>query len=374
MNRYLKYRNRQKADYLLSIGVFVLIFFGLVMIYSVSKYLSLQLTDGKNDKVFLSGQLVSLVVGIIAWVICQQIDYRFWQKWSGMMLVAVFVLLLSVFAFGHSGQSEAQRWINILGFQFQPSEPVKLAFIIYLAGWFASKKDDYREIDRNFWFFVVIVGAVSLFLLGQKDLGTLSVILGIAASIYFTAGAGLTRLGLAGILGAFVVWLAVRMEPYRMARITAFLDPENGTLSTSYHIRNALIAIGSGGLWGLGFGQSRQKYLYLPEAQTDSIFAITAEELGFARVAIIIIIYIFIIVRGFRIAKEAPDTFGRLMAVGIISWIAIQTFVNLGAMLALIPLTGVPLPFISFGGSNLVVMLAGVGILLNISKNGQRSL
>lgn len=365
----ISYKSRVKADYLFSLGVFILIFFGLIMIYSVSKYLSLQLTNGENDKIYLLNQLVSLAVGLIAWVIFQAIDYHVWKKYSGWMLVLTLFMLLAVFLFGHSGSTGAERWINIFGFQFQPSEPVKLSFIIYLAGWLSKKSEQPKGVDKNFWFFIAILALVSFFLLKQKDLGTLSVILGIASAMYYISGASLKNLGVAGILGGFLFWLAVKQEPYRMARILAFINPENGTLSTSYHIRNALIAIGSGGFWGLGFGQSRQKYLYLPEAQTDSIFAIICEELGFFRASIVVLVFLLLAIRGFKIAKEAADDFGRLLAIGIVVWIIFQAFVNIGAMLSLIPLTGVPLPFVSFGGSNLVVLLAAVGILMNISKN-----
>jgi len=366
-----RYKQRNHSDYLLSLVVFGLIVFGLIMIYSVSKYLSLQETSGESDKYYLGKQLISLVIGVFAWVVFQNIDYRFWQKRSGWMLLATLIMLLGVFLFGDTNSSGAQRWIIIFGQRFQPSEFVKLSFIIYLSGWFAAKEDNLEKINKSFWFFLVIIGVISFFLLEQKDLGTLSIIVGISAVIYFAAGASLTRLGLAGVLGGLLFWLAVRKEPYRMQRIMAFVNPEAGNLTISYHIRNALIAIGSGGFFGLGFGQSRQKYLYLPEAHTDSIFAIIAEELGFIGAAAIVIAFAIIAIRGFRIAKESNDVFGRLLATGITSWIIFQAFVNIAAMLSLIPLTGVPLPFISFGGTNLIVVLAAVGILQNISKNRQ---
>lgn len=369
----ISYKNRQRSDYWFSLGVFTLVFFGLIMIYSVSKYLSLQVTNGASDKIYLMGQLVSLGIGIIVWFIFQNIDYHVWKKYSGLMLIITIAMLLVVFLFGHSGQTSAQRWISILGFHFQPSEIVKLTFIIYLAGWFSSKSEKKGAINQNFWLFAGIVGLIAFFLLQQKDLGTLSVIVGIAAGIYFAAGANLKNLALAGGLGAFLFWIAVKKEPYRMQRILAFLNPDSNNLSSGYHIRNALIAIGSGGFWGLGFGQSRQKYLYLPEAQTDSIFAIISEELGFIGAIIVVGAFTFLAIRGLKIAREAPDMFGRLLGVGIVIWIAFQAFVNIAAMLSLIPLTGVPLPFISYGGSNLVVTLAAVGILLNISRHKRYS-
>ncbi len=360
------YKNRKGADYLLMILVFALIAFGLVMIYSVSKYLSLQITHQETDKYFLVRQLVSLGIGALVWIIFQSIDYRFWQKHTSTMLVITLIALCSVFIFRGS-DAGANRWINLFGFGFQPSEIAKLTMILYLSGWLSSKKHQ-DDVNKSFAPFIVFVGAVSVLMLLQKDLGTLSVILVTAAVIFFAAGVKLSHLTIGGSLGVFLIWLAIKIEPYRMQRLTAFFNPGSDTLSTSYHIRNALIAIGSGGLWGLGFGQSKQKYLYLPEAHTDSIFPIIAEELGFLRSSTVIFIYAIIAYRGYSIARRAPDTFSRLVAVGITTWIIWQTFVNLAAMLALLPLTGVPLPFISYGGTSLVAFLAAVGILLNISK------
>lgn len=346
------------------IMVFALIAFGLIMIYSVSKYLSLQVTNQSSDKYYLVRQLVSLGIGVVAWIICQSIDYRYWQKHTSTMFWITIILLASVFLFRAQSGS---RWINLFGVGFQPSEFAKLSMIIYLSGWLSSKKQT-GDINKSFLPFLAFVGGVSLLMLVQKDLGTLSVILIIAASIFFAAGAKLQNLAVAGSLGVFLVWLAIKIEPYRMQRLTAFFNPSSGSLSTSYHIRNALIAIGSGGLWGLGFGQSRQKYLYLPEAQTDSIFPIIAEELGFLRAGAVILVYALIAYRGYSIARRAPDSFSSLVAVGITTWIIWQTFINLAAMMALLPLTGVPLPFISYGGTSLIAFLAAIGILLNISK------
>jgi len=325
----------------------------------------MQITNQATDKYFLVRQLASLGVGIIIWMIFQSIDYRFWQRQTTTMLILTLILLSSVFIF-RGANNETSRWINLFGFGFQPSEIAKLSMIFYLSGWLASKKEG--DVNRLFLPFLVFVGSVSLLMLLQKDLGTLSVILVIAAAIFFTAGAKLSNLLIGSSLGVFLIWLAIKIEPYRMQRLTAFFNPGSATLSASYHIRNALIAIGSGGLWGLGFGQSKQKYLYLPEAQTDSIFPIIAEELGFFRAGAVILLYALIAYRGFSIARRAPDTFSQLVAVGITVWIIWQTFVNLAAMLALLPLTGVPLPFISYGGTSLVAFLAAVGVLLNISK------
>lgn len=360
MNRVL----HKRQDYILSLIVFALVAVGLIMIFSVSKYYSLQLTNDATDKLFLKRQLIWAALGLVAWFVFQAVDYRFLlRKSAPMIFVTLGLLLLPVF-FGGS----VRHWIGFGNQQFQPSELGKLTFIIYLAGWFASKGERLAEVKKMFRPFVIIMAIISFLMLAEGDLGTLSVYIVLSAAIFVAAGSSLQHLLLAGGLAALLGWLAVKIEPYRLQRILTFLNPESNALGASYHIRNALIAIGSGGLWGLGFGQSRQKYLYLPEAHTDSIFAIMSEELGFFRVALIVLAFIFLAIRGYKIAANAPDAFSRLLATGITTWIVIQAFINIGAMLSIMPLTGIPLPFISYGGSSLIFLMAGVGILANISK------
>jgi len=366
----MKEIRKKRQDYLLSLGVFILIAFGLIMIYSVSKYYSLQITDGETDKFYLKKQLNFVGIGLVAWIVFQQIDYRIWQKYSGYMLFAtVFLLLLPLLPFSEQSGVGA-RWVDLGFTSFQPSEVAKLTLIIYLSGWLASKKVS-NDINKAFVPLIVIIGSIAMLMLIQKDLGTLAAIVFISAAIITMAGLSGRLLSFGGVMGVFFVWLAIKIEPYRLQRLLTFLNPENDSLATGYHIRNALIAIGSGGFLGLGFGQSRQKYLYLPEAHTDSIFAITAEELGFVRAALIVLVFAFIALRGYKIAKNAPDNFSMLVATGITTWLFSQMFINIAAMLSLVPLTGVPLPFISYGGSSLVILLSAVGILVNISKSQQ---
>lgn len=360
---------KHHQDYWLSLAIFALIAFGLIMIYSVSKYYSLQMTNEATDKYYLVKQLKWLGVGVVVWAIFQNIDYRFWQQKSSAMFYATFILLLlPLLPFGHGGGS-GERWFGFGFVQFQPSEVAKLTLILYLSNWFANKGENLKEIGRMFLPFVVMIGAIALLMLIQKDLGTLAVIVSIAATMFMMAGAPGYQLLSGGGLAAFLLWLSIKIEPYRMQRFLTFLNPEANSLGSGYHINNALIAIGSGGLFGLGFGQSKQKYLYLPEAHTDSIFAIICEELGLVRSAVVIVIFAFIALRGYKIALRSPDPFARLAAVGITTWILAQMIINIGAMLSLLPLTGVPLPFVSYGGSSLVFLLAAVGILVNISKN-----
>lgn len=360
---------KQRPDLWLSLAVFGLIFFGLIMIYSVSKYYSLQLTNEATDKYFLLKQLKFVGIGVIAWIVFQSIDYRFWQQKTTLFFwVTLVLLLLPILPFGHGGAGS--RWVDLKIVSFQPSEIAKLTLILYLAGWFASKKDNLAEIKKVFVPFAVIVIAIAFLMLVQKDLGTLSIIVAICASMIFIAGAPAYQLLTGGGLAALLLWVAIKIEPYRMQRFLTFLNPED-TSGAAYHIRNALIAIGSGGLWGLGFGQSKQKYLYLPESHTDSIFAIISEEIGLIRAGLVIVVFAFIAMRGYKIASRSTDPFARLVAVGITTWLTFQMIVNIGAMLSVLPLTGVPLPFVSYGGSSLVILLSAVGILVNISKSQQ---
>lgn len=362
MNQFRK----KKQDYILPLVVFALVAFGLIMIYSVSKYYSLQLTNGATDKYYLKKQLISTILALIAWAVTQSIDYRFWQKHAGSMLfVTIAFLLLPFLIAGGSGE----RWISLFGFQFQPAEIAKLSLIMYFAAWIGSKGENLREVHKAFIPFIAVIGVVAMLMLIQKDLGTLSIFVAITTAIFVISGFSLAHMAAAGGFAGFLLFIAIKLEPYRLQRVLTFLNPENNLLGAGYHIRNALIAIGSGGLLGLGFGQSRQKYLYLPEAHTDSIFAIISEELGFVRSIIVIILFAVIAVRGYKIAANAPDLFSRLLAVGITTWITAQAFINIAAMLSMVPLTGVPLPFVSYGGSSLIILLAGVGILANISKN-----
>jgi len=360
---------KHHQDYWLSLAIFSLIAFGLIMIYSVSKYYSLQITNEATDKYYLVKQLKWLGVGVVVWAVFQNIDYRFWQKKSSLMFYATFILLLlPLLPFGHGGGS-GQRWFGFGAAQFQPAEVAKLTLILYLSSWFGGKGENLKEITKMFIPFACMMALLALMMLVQKDLGTLAVMLSIAAAMFAMAGAPGYQLLAGGGLAAFLLWLSIKIEPYRMQRFLTFLNPEANSLGSGYHIQNALIAIGSGGLFGLGFGQSKQKYLYLPEAHTDSIFAIICEELGLIRSGLVIIVFAFIALRGYKIAMRSQDPFARMAAVGITTWILAQMLINVGAMLSLLPLTGVPLPFISYGGSSLVILLAAVGILVNISKN-----
>ncbi len=255
----------------------------------------------------------------------------------------------------------ARRWINIAGFSLQPSEFMKLALVIYLASWLEKP----RAIISFIAIIVPILGLVML----QPDLGTAIIIASTSFLLFFISGAPIKDLLMLFLGGGFGVLLLIITSTYRRARLFTFLDPTKDALGTSYHINQILIALGSGGLAGVGLGRSRQKYQYLPEATTDSIFAIIGEETGFIGAILIIGLLLTLVFMCFKVASRCQSRFNQLLAAGIASWIASQVFLNISAMVALVPLTGIPLPLISYGGSSLITVLTGIGILLSITRH-----
>ncbi len=358
-------RKSRKSDYFLALAVFALVIFGIIMISSSSVVLSYD-RFGINNY-YLLRHIISVGIGLAALVVFSVINFRFWKKVSNILILLVIGSLVAVLLFGLN-LGGAKSWLDFGLFTIQPTEFVKLFYVLYLASWLEGRSKDLKNFRYGFWPFLVMSGFIGFLIMLQPDTGTASVILFSAASMFVVAGASYQQIIFGGIGVLALGWFLVKSSAYRFARLTVFLDPSSDPQGIGYHINQALLAIGSGGLAGLGFGMSRQKYHYLPEPMGDSIFAIISEELGFIRTTLIIILFAFIILRGFKIARNAPDTFSRLAAFGITSWLAFQTIVNIGAMLSIMPLTGIPLPFVSYGGNALVASMAGIGILLNISK------
>ncbi|MCA9388334.1 putative lipid II flippase FtsW [Candidatus Berkelbacteria bacterium] len=369
LNRYRK-NSRARIDTWLLLAVLALVGFGLIMISSSSVVLSSQLFD--QNYYFVTQQAVRLLVGLFLLVALAVFDYHLWQKYILGILVLIGILLILPMVPGIAATvNGAQRWIALGPVQLQPSEFVKVLAIIYFAAWFSSKKEHITSLAQGFLPFITILGLIGGLILIQPDAGTTMVLVLTVVVMYFIAGAPLLHLFFGGVIGGSLLGLLIISAPYRLQRLLVFLNPEEETLGAAYHINQALLAVGAGGLFGLGFGNSKQKFLYLPEPHTDSIFAITIEELGFIRSLFILAVLAFVVFRGFKIARYAPDDFGRLLAVGLTTLIAIQIVINIGAMLGLMPLTGVTLPFISFGGSSLISLLGAVGILLSISRYSQ---
>ena len=345
--------------------VTALTLFGLLMIYNSSSVVAYNLFGNKFS--YIKDQLIWSVIGFIALFVFYRIDYHKLYNLALPLLVSALILLLLVFAPGvGSGAKGANRWVDFGLFTLQPAEFVKLGLAIYLSAWFSHKE------KGRFGAFLLLMGAILFLVMLEPDLGTASIILFESASIYFLSGGNMMPFLVTAPIVGFIGFVYVLIEPYRMSRLTSFLNLGNSLETTSYHVKQILIALGSGGVFGLGVGNSMQKYAYLPENVTDSIFPIIAEEFGLIGSIILIGIFAAFIWRGIWIASRAKDGFGKLLAGGIISFIGIQAVINLAAMTALVPLTGVPLPFISYGGSALVVDLASIGILLNISRQSSR--
>jgi cell division protein FtsW len=346
-----------------------LVLFGLLMLSSASGPSAYAKFD--DSFWFVKHQLLfGLLPGAVALLFFARFDYHRLRAWAKGCLILSFVLLLAVFLPGvGAAWGTSQSWIHLFGFSLQPAEIVKLTFLIFLTAWLDQRGEEgVRDANIGLLPFVALVGAVAFLLILQPDVGGMSIIVGTSLLVYFLSGAKVSHVSAivaAGFAGLFVL---IKAAPYRAARFTTFLHPELDPHGTGYHINQALLAIGSGGFFGLGFGHSRQKFLYLPEVEGDSIFAIMAEELGFVLMLAFVAAILFFLFRGYKIARHAPDRFGQLLGGGIVCWIGLQMFVNIAGMLSLMPLTGLTLPFISYGGTSCMVNLAAIGILLNISK------
>jgi len=362
--------NRAKPDYKISLLTIGLSLFGLIMIASASVVVAYDNFKGANDYYYVWHQAIALLIGVVAMIFFSNIDYKGYKK-IALWIIAVAVLFLIIVFIPQIGVESkgAHRWINLGIVPFQPSEFAKVAFLIYLCTWLEARKEDLRRVEKSFLPLLLMLGAISALIILEPDLGSLTVLILSSMVVFFAAGAPLWNFYSLGIFLAAVFAIFIRTSPYRWSRFLTFLNPAAESLGRSYHINQAFIAVGTGGLWGLGFGNSLQKLKYLPEPHTDSIFAIIAEELGFLRATLVIVAFVYLFFLGLRVAKKAPDTFGRLLAIGIVSSLVIQAFVNIAAMLGLVPLTGVTLPFISYGGSSLVISFIQIGILLNISRH-----
>ncbi len=335
--------------------------FGLLMVYDSSSVIAFEQFGDKYN--YIKDQLVWAMIGYTGFIFFYFFDYRKLFNFALPALLGALVLLFLVFIPGIGSEAKgASRWINIASFRLQPAEFVKLSLALYFAAWFSQKE------KGRFLAFSLLLGAILLLVMLQPDMGTASIILVEAITVYFLSGGSLLYFAAAipVILGGG--YLLIKSAPYRAARLASFLQVDRSIEDASYHVRQILIALGSGGLFGLGVGNSIQKYSYLPESVTDSIFPIIAEEFGFVGSLILILALMFIVWRGFYIAATARDKFGKLLAGGIMSFIGAQILINLAAMTILLPLTGVPLPFISYGGSALIVNLSAMGIVFNISR------
>jgi cell division protein FtsW len=354
-----------KIDPWLLIIVSALLCIGVVMVFSASSFLAVSYFG--NASYYFQRELMWAGLGLVALLVTMRIDYRYWRRVSLAGMIVILPLLVIVLRFGVVAYG-ASRWLAIGSFfEFQPSELTKLVLALYVADWLARKGNQVS----TFWYglapFVILVGVLIGLVLLENDMGTAIIIAGIAIAMFFTAGANIAQFLLALACGG-LIFLKEALRGYRYYRIIGFLDPFKDKTGINLQLYQGLLALGSGNWFGLGLGASRQKTGYLPFPFTDSIFPVIGEELGFIGCAAIVILFLFLAFRGFRLARRTQDLYGALLATGITTWLILQAFINIGANTATLPYTGVPLPFISFGGSSIVVSLAAVGILLNISR------
>jgi len=378
---------QKQSDYILAGAVGILLVFGIIILAGIST--SIWQTE-TNDPFspFTHQILFGLIPGLILGIVAFFTPLAFLKKWAPILLLINLVLLAMVFLpkIGISSGGSS-RWIDLGIASFQPSEFLKLSFILYLGAWLGGKFQKTKikpknkkfklninfltgpESKESFLPFLIILGLISLILILQPDISTLGLIVLTGILMYFLAGTSILHAMLMIPIGLASLFTLIKIAPYRMQRFMVFLDPEIDPMGIGYQIRQALIAVGSGGIFGVGLGMSGQKFGFLPRSMSDSIFAITAEEIGFIGSLILILLFLVLLMQGFKIAQRSQDKFCQLTAAGISFWIITQAFVNIGAVIGILPLTGIPLPFISCGGSHLIVELIAIGVLLNISKN-----
>ena len=360
-------RPRKRAD-----QFFLWIIIGFVVIGSfifVSAWLGLLAREETRYTSVLFTHAVSMVLGLVALVVASKIPYIFWKKYSFYIFLASILFTLLVFVPGIGEEvGGAKRWIYIGPFSVQPAEFLKLGFLVYFAALLSSLKNKINLFKDGILPISLIFAGVAFLLLKQPDTSTLVVIFISGVAMFIVAG-GWWRYILGFVVAGFTSLAVLAfVKPYIMDRFLIFFDPSKDALNAGWQIKQSLIAIGSGGIAGRGFGQSIQKFNYLPEPIGDSIFAVAAEEFGFIGAVIIIVLFLLLAFRGFAIAKRAPNQFSGLLVVGIVILVIVQSFINIGAMLGVIPLTGMPLMFISHGGTAFIFLMLAMGIVLNISK------
>ena len=358
---------RASPDYLIITCFTILVIFGLAMISSASSHL------GKikfNDTYYyLKHQLAyGLSLGIIGFFLMSRIYYKRLEKFALPFLIISLGLLVLVFTPLGVKTKGAARWVNIGPITFQPSEIIKITFLVYLASWLSRRDERQTDFKKGLVPFFIIISVIASLLIKQPSTSTVAILLLTAFIVYFMSGSKLSyTLGII-LISAAIFLIIIFSTPYRFERVKSFLDPTQNLETSSFHLNQALIAIGSGGLTGVGYGQSTTKISYLPEPVGDSIFAVIAEEFGFIGSTVLITVYLILIFRIFNLSRKVRDKFAKLLLIAFGSIIAIQTCVHIAAISGLLPLTGTPLPFISYGGTALAVFMTMAGIIVNISK------
>lgn len=373
---------RQSFDTILASVIFALVIFGIVMISSVSVYESHQITEAMTQRglreapinsFYLWRHIWRVLIALPLGALAIYLPIRFWKRAALPIFVISLVLLVAVFLPGiGANYGTSTSWITLPFLpSVQPAEIVKLALIFYLAVWMEKRQEHVMSFQYGFIPFTIILSLAVVLLAMQPDFGSVLVIAVVAASMFFSAGGNVLQIFGGALLAALLAYPLIMSKDYIRNRFVTFLNPDIDPLNIGFQIKQALIAIGNGGFFGVGFGKSVQKFGYLPEVQGDTIFAAAAEELGFFRIMLLVVAYLIIAWRGYSIARRTQDRFAMLVATGVTSWFTFQAIINMGVNLALLPLTGLTLPFVSYGGSSLITTLVGAGILLNISFHAE---
>jgi cell division protein FtsW len=359
-----------KPDYTFFVLLAVMLVVGFIVLTSASAPLGAQkFHDGFHyvKRQFLFG----LLPGLVAFFVASRIDYRHFRRfWPHFYALSLVVLSLVFIPGLRADWGTSRSWISLFGFSFQPIEVAKVTFAIGLAGWLeAVGERKLADARHGLLPFLLGLGLVAGLLMAQPDTGGVLVVAAMAMVTFLVAGAPWHHLGAIIGLGVAGLYAVIKAAPYRLARFTTFMHPELDPLGRGYHINQAFLAIGSGGLFGLGLGHSRQKFLYLPEVAGDSVMAVMAEELGFIAMMVFFALFAVFIARGFSIAKGTSDDFGRFLVVALMSWIAVQAFLNVGSMIGLMPMTGLPFPFVSYGGTSLFATLGAMGLIASVARH-----
>ncbi len=359
---------RHRPDYWLLVISMLLLAVGLVVVYSISPGLVVE--KGVSEFHFVYKQLIAVGLGLVAFAVTANMPFRSWERLQMPLLIAAVISVLAVRVLG-AEVNGAYRWIQIGGLSFQPVELVKFAILVWLAGFLTARgrEGTIGDFKQTFRPLLIVLGALGVLVAGvQSDLGSTVVAVVMMVAMAFVAGLPMRSVFLIGAGIAAVLFLAIVSSPYRQNRLVTYLNPTQDCLNAGYQACQALIAVGSGGMVGLGLGNSVQAFGYLPEAEHDSIFAIYAEKFGFVGVTVLLGLFLAFFARIKRVMERAPDDFSRLMVVGIFVWLAVQSLINMGAMLGVLPLKGITLPLISQGGSSVVFVMALVGIVFQVSR------
>lgn len=365
-------KKKGQIDFYFLITVFALLALGLMMVMSASSESARNANyTGGDAYYFIKRQLLWAAISVVAMFFFSKFDYHKLVKWSGIIIVGTFLLLILVLAAGTEANG-GQRWLRLGPVQFQPSEVAKVALILYLAGSLSRNKKYLNTFSRGLLPNLIVIGITAGLLIVQPHFSATVLIVGVGIIMLFVGGVNWKHLVMLAAPVIFLGSMLVMTSSYRRARVFSFLDPFADPLGDGYQVIQSLYAIGSGGLFGVGLGQSRQKFLYIPEPQNDFIFSILCEELGFVGAFLVIMIFVFLVYRGIKIAMNAKDKEGSLIAVGIITLIALQVIMNIAVVTSAMPVTGIPLPFFSYGGTALLIIMSCMGIMLNISKQSNQ--